>query len=133
MEEMSKFEKKALTSFTEALNRWSDSVLEVQGVDPLEAYRKYNQGLAVAIGTAGLTDKDGDPVVFKLKSGRATYRYYRHKGKKREYCYTPWADTNDRYWAFDITGRGTIVQAVQFSKRKTAKARAYSRYTKAGT
>ena len=83
-------------------------------------------------GGASLTDKDDKAILFNLKSGRHTHRYYQHKGKKRKYCYTPWADTKGRYWAFDITGRGTVVKMVQFSKRKTADARALSRYTKAG-
>jgi hypothetical protein len=129
---MSEFDKKALQAMNEALNQFAATVLGVDGLDPLEAYREYNQGLAVALGTAGLTDKDGEPVLFELKTGRSTYRYYQHKGKKRRYCYTPWADTKGRYWAFDITGRGTIVLAVKFRKRKAAASRALSRYTKAG-
>lgn len=133
MHEMSEFEKKALRKMNEALNRFAVSVLEAEGVDPLAAYRQHNEKLARQVEAgAALTDKDGKAILFNLKSGRHTHRYYRHKGKKRKYCYTPWADTKGRYWAFDITGRGTVVKMVQFRKRKAADARALSRYTKAG-
>lgn len=134
MHEMNEVEKKALNKMNEALNRWANSVLEIEGVDPLAAYRRYNEKLAREIGTGTgeyLAYANGDIVQFERKPGRNTYRFYQGQ-KGIRYCWTPWADTKGWYWAFNIV-KGSIRAAVKFRKRKTATARALSRWEKAGT
>ena len=132
---MGEFEEKALRKFNEALNRWSSAVLEARGVDPLEAYRQHNRDLAKSLPAGSvLVYEDGTQVLFKLAAGRNIYRYYEDRKRPGvKYCYTPWADTKDWYWAFDKKKDGTIRLAVKFRKRKAAKARAYSRYDRART
>lgn len=70
---------------------------------------------------------------------KRSYRYFEHK--QHMYCYTPWKDTDGKYWAWTYKpyGKGSqsgeakkwrAVQKVSFSKRKLAHKRAEARYIK---
>lgn len=129
---MTEAEKMALSKMNEALNRWAAAVLEVEGVDPLKAYRRS---------ASGLRDKDGDPIRFNLRPDQNLYLYYevtRGPRKGTRHCYTPWKDTKGRYWAFTYKpiGPGSrsgkarkfkLVDLVSFKKRKLADQRAQDR------
>jgi hypothetical protein len=105
---------------------------------------EYLAGLAGSgfVSYSGLKHADGQPVQFDLGPGKHTYLYYEDKQTKARYCYTPWKCTRGWYWAFNYAPRGrgsrsgdpeklVIVDGVKFRKRKTAKARAYARWSKA--
>jgi hypothetical protein len=71
----------------------------------------------------------GEPGVFRLKPGQKMYRYYAHG--RTWYCYTPHADTRGNYYTFEYVRRGDTYEKkreVSARSRKTAKARAISRY-----
>ena len=143
---MTAAEKKALRKanelynrvFRQVLDRWSDVELNVTGVDPL-----ISLGLRQS---TGLTDKDGDPIQFRLRDDQNSYlRYTIKTGTKKGtwHCYTPWKDTKGRYWTFTYapvgpgsrTGKAKryeIRKPVSFKKRKLAKARALDRFYRDG-
>lgn len=137
---MNEIEKKALRKMNEALNRFAETVLAVDGVDPLENYRHHNQALAETIQEIRpqvvvltfLKHDDGTSARFEKRVGKNLYRYFNHPKKKGwSFGWTPWADTKGWYWAFTIKPDGKVIQPVKFRKRQTAKARAVSRWEKA--
>ena len=81
----------------------------------------------------GLTQKDGSPVRFNVEAGKNLYRYFAHPTTDKEYCWTPWKDTNGWYWAFNYVPKGNrllVRDGVKFRKRKAAKQRATDRFNK---
>jgi len=95
------------------------------------------------IDQANLDDRieRGESRVFNLKPGQHMVRWYPMVGKTR-YCYTPHADTNGDFWAFNEVRRvwrpkaklGELCESwervkwVRCARPKTARERALKRY-----
>ena len=96
----------------------------------------------------GLHDKDGQPVEIPYRTdriGRGQHGWlYYQVPKGKQHCYTPWKDTEGRYWAFTLVPKGpgartgkakkwALRNEVSFTTRKAAKQRALDRFYKDGS
>ena len=134
---MTEAEKKALSAMNRALSMTALSIFNVSGEVPFWAKPE-------PVGRRGtsyidwLRHDDGNRAAFNLKAGQHSYLYYDNKKGTKRFCYTPWKDTKGFYWYWTDTIKKTKAggaywkesAVVKVRKRKTARARAYSRFEK---